>query len=102
MMRRLIESEEMFRYSAMLVALVIFLIFFALAPLHALMLFGLMIILSTVAFGDLESSTARLLIIIGTLMMVLAIAALFVPKMLQGLLVASWTVRRSLSVIGVS
>ena len=101
-MRRLIESEEMFRYSAMLVALVIFLIFFALAPLHALMLFGLMIILSTVAFGDLESSTARLLIIIGTLMMVLAIAALFVPKMLQGLLVASWTVRRSLSVIGVS
>jgi len=102
MMRRLIESEEMFKYSAMLVALVIFLIFFALAPLHALMLFGLMIILSTVAFGDLESSTARLLIIIGTLMMVLAIAALFVPKMLQGLLVASWTVRRSLSVIGVS
>mgnify|MGYP000421499174 CR=1 FL=1 len=101
-MRRLIESEEMFKYSAMLVALVIFLIFFALAPLHALMLFGLMIILSTVAFGDLESSTARLLIIIGTLMMVLAIAALFVPKMLQGLLVASWTVRRSLSVIGVS
>jgi len=102
MMRRLIESEEMFKYSAMLVALVIFLIFFALAPLHALMLFGLMIILSTVAFGDLESSTARLLIIIGTLMMVLAIAALFVPKMLQGLLIASWTVKRSLSVIGVS
>ena len=98
----MIESEEMFKYSAMLVALVIFLIFFALAPLHALMLFGLMIILSTVAFGDLESSTARLLIIIGTLMMVLAIAALFVPKMLQGLLIASWTVKRSLSIIGVS
>ena len=102
MMRRLMEFGETFKYLSMLVALVIFLIFFALAPLHALMLFGLMIILSTVAFGDLESSTARLLIIIGTLMMVLAIAALFVPKMLQGLLIASWTVRRSLSVIGVS
>ena len=101
-MRRLMEFGETFKYLSMLVALVIFLIFFALAPLHALMLFGLAIILSTVAFGDLESSTARLLVIIGTVMMALSIVAILAPKVLQSLLVASWAVRRSLSVIGVS
>jgi len=68
----------------LLVAFLAFLLFYALSPLHALILSGLLLILASIAFR-VEGDIQRLAIYIGAALMVFGVLGIFLPAVLDGM-----------------
>lgn len=73
------------QWIVVLIGVVAFLVFFAVAPLHCLVLFGLLIILGSIYF-KVETKIQRMAFYAGIGLMILGIAGIFVPELMSRLL----------------
>ena len=67
------------QYVVALIGVIAFLVFFALAPLHALVLCGLLVILGSMYF-NLDKAVQQKALILGVALMGLGVTAIFVPS----------------------
>ena len=67
------------QWLAALIGIVAFLIFFALAPLHALLLCGLLVILGSMYF-KVDKTVQQRALILGVALMGVGVTAIFVPS----------------------
>ena len=73
------------KYLAVLIALIVFLVFFALSPLHALLLCGLLIVLAPFA-TKADPTVQKLALALGIGIMAIGTAGIFIPAFTQNLL----------------
>jgi len=71
--------SNMIRWLVAIIGLISFLVFFALAPLHALILCGLLIILGSMYF-KLDKTVQQKAIFLGVALMGVGVAAILVPQ----------------------
>ena len=75
----LAELSKAIQYLAALIALIAFLVFFALAPLHALLLCGLLVILAGFIFQT-EAGIQKAALCVGLLLMAIGVIGIFLPS----------------------
>jgi len=73
------ELGKAIQYVVALIGVIAFLVFFALAPLHALVLCGLLVILGSMYF-NLDKAVQQKALILGVALMGLGVTAIFVPS----------------------
>lgn len=81
----LAELSRAVQYLAVLIAVIAFLVFFALAPLHALLLCGLLVILAGFVFKT-EVSIQKATLCVGLLLMAIGVVGIFLPSFAGNLL----------------
>ena len=81
----LAELSKAIQYLAALIAVIAFLVFFALAPLHALLLCGLLVILAGFIFQT-EASIQKAALFAGLVLMVIGSIGIFLPSFAGNLL----------------
>jgi len=81
----IVEFIKAIKYIAAAVAVAIFLVFFAVAPFHALILCGLFTVLGSMAL-KLEKENQQIAIIVGAVLMAVGTIAILVPQVSQELL----------------
>ena len=81
----LAELSRAVQYIAALIALIAFLVFFALAPLHALLLCGLLVILAGFVFKA-EASIQKVALCAGLVLMSIGSIGIFLPSFAGNLL----------------
>lgn len=80
--------SEIIKYAAALIALIAFLVFFAVSPMHALILCGLLVMLGNL-YLKVEKEIRKMAFFMGGLLAVIGVLGIFIPAVkLQILLVA--------------
>jgi len=79
-----IKVEEMVKWLVVLVSVIAFLVFFALAPFHALMLCGTLIILASLYF-KIGPKLAKVALYLGIVLIGVGAAAVIIPGVLAQL-----------------
>ena len=79
------ELAEAIKYLAGLIAVIVFLVFFALSPLHALLLCGLLVVLAAFA-AKADPTIQKLALCLGIGIMAVGTVGIFVPAFTHRLL----------------
>ena len=69
---------EIIKYAAVLIALVAFLVFFAVSPMHALILCGFLVMLGSM-YLKVERKVRKMALLIGCLLSVIGVIGILVP-----------------------
>jgi len=79
------EVAKAVQWVAVLIGIIAFLVFFALSPLHALILSGLLLVLFSMVFKA-EKEIQRLALYIGVALMIGGVLGIFVPGVMAEML----------------
>jgi len=90
-----LTREEIIKWIAILVGVIAFIVFFAVAPLHALILSGLLVIFASLYF-KVEPRLAKIAIWVGVGLIVVGTAALILPGLAQALRIYTSQLRKLL------
>jgi len=78
-------AADTIKYLAALIAVMVLLLFFALSPMHALILCGFLVILATLYFKP-DHDIQKTAFLVGSALIFLGFAAIFVPSVAHGLI----------------
>ena len=90
--------SEIVRYASVLIALIAFLVFFALSPMHALILCGLLVMLGSM-FLKLEKEIRKMAFMIGCLLSVIGVIGILVPAVGLQILSIAEDLRSQLAIL---
>ena len=88
------------RYIVVLIGLIAFLVFFALSPMHALVLCGLLVMLGSM-FLKLEKEIRKMAFLIGCLLSVIGVIGILVPAVGLQILSIAKDLRSQLAILQV-
>ena len=91
---------EIVKYAAGLIALIAFLVFFAVSPMHALILSGLLIMLGSM-YLKVPKEIRKMAFMVGAILMVIGVIGILVPSVGLQILSVAENVRRQLSILQV-
>ena len=91
--------SEIIKYAAGLIALLAFLVFFAVSPMHALILCGLLVMFGSMLAPKLPKDIRKMAFIIGCLLSFIGFIGILVPSIGLQILSVAEDVRRQLSIL---
>lgn len=89
---------DIIKYAVVLIALVAFLVFFAVSPMHALILCGFLVMLSSM-YLKVEREVGKMAFLIGCLLSVIGVIGILVPAVGLQILSIAKELRYQLSMI---